>query len=602
MSGSKDLTRFVVCAVFICFFLNGITHAEEEFAGIVNKSLFVGGDQNKRYFLIGDEFMLRSPNARFGLVLVLPGGDGAEDFNRFVQRIFKHALSKKYIVAQLVAVKWSEDQRVIWPTKKTKAAGQKFSTEEFVKSVIEDIGSKYRLDGERIFTLSWSSGGPAGYAVSLDTDIGVTGSFVAMSVFKPHELRSLEAAKGHGYFIYHSPEDKICPFDMAKEARRVLGEKGAKVKLITYDGGHGWRGSIYSRIRYGIRWLEKNHGQAKVVTRKAIEVGASTKPGKASVVGNFIFNEDFERGQDVPNGWQKGATVNGVSYVWDKKTAFKGKASLCLKKTGQKYFPVAQWFRKYSHDGISKELKVNVKVKAEQMTKAIVDVQFTDADEQWLGHEWAVYIGARKPSDRPANHNWKDYGGTVEIPEGTETIVVALQIYGPGSVWFDELAGRYVVMEWPSEVTQEKAVSKADVKDVGIAPLEGIGPIRFGMTREEVEKQFGEPEVVEGAGVGLQYLAGKGITMMLHPELGVIGIDCWSERYPYPMTKIKTYEGKTKEGIGLASGREAILAAYGEPDQTYEEGRMEVLYYEKLKMRVRFLQGEAVNIRLEMTR
>jgi hypothetical protein len=31
----------------------------------------------------------------------------------------------------------------------------------------------------------------------------------------------------------------------------------------------------------------------------------------------------------------------------------------------------------------------------------------------------------------------------VEIPHGTKSIVVAPQIYGPGTVWFDDLAAEY---------------------------------------------------------------------------------------------------------------------------------------------------------------
>ncbi|MHC4719738.1 MAG: hypothetical protein ACYSYT_04590, partial [Planctomycetota bacterium] len=54
----------------------------------------------------------------------------------------------------------------------------------------------------------------------------------------------------------HSPEDKVCPFRMAKSAYKILREHGARTRLVTYKGGHGWRGNVYERIRRGIRWLE----------------------------------------------------------------------------------------------------------------------------------------------------------------------------------------------------------------------------------------------------------------------------------------------------------------------------------------------------------
>jgi hypothetical protein len=50
---------------------------------------------------------------------------------------------------------------------------------------------------------------------------------------------------------------------MAEQARDRLTENGAKVHLATYDGGHGWRGDLYSDIGKGIEWLEKNEAKAR---------------------------------------------------------------------------------------------------------------------------------------------------------------------------------------------------------------------------------------------------------------------------------------------------------------------------------------------------
>jgi predicted esterase len=79
-----------------------------------------------------------------------------------------------------------------------------------------------------------------------------------MSVFKPEKLGPLDRARGHAYFIEHSPQDKVCPFAMAQDAVRVLTAAGAKVQFNQYTGGHAWRGSIYPRIAAAVQWLEKN--------------------------------------------------------------------------------------------------------------------------------------------------------------------------------------------------------------------------------------------------------------------------------------------------------------------------------------------------------
>ena len=92
--------------------------------------------------------------------------------------------------------------------------------------------------------------------------IGITGTFVAMSVFHPEALPPLSAAKGHPYFIYHSPQDFI-PITQAETARDALQKAGAIVKLETYEGGHGWRGNVFGDIRKGIDWLEEQTGKTK---------------------------------------------------------------------------------------------------------------------------------------------------------------------------------------------------------------------------------------------------------------------------------------------------------------------------------------------------
>lgn len=236
--------------------------ADDDVADVPSQDLRAGKDEKKRYFLVGPPKEAKVPKKGYGLLVVMPGGDGGADFHPFVKRIYKNSVPEGYVLAQPVAVKWADGQEIVWPTDKNRVERMKFSTEGFVEAVIEDVGRRHALDPERVFTLTWSSSGPAAYAVSL-TSKQVTGSFIAMSVFKPDLLPPLEKAKGHGYYLYHSPDDRVCPFRMAEQAAKELGKNGAAVKLATYDGGHGWRGGLYDEIRAGIEWLEKNHAGGK---------------------------------------------------------------------------------------------------------------------------------------------------------------------------------------------------------------------------------------------------------------------------------------------------------------------------------------------------
>lgn len=235
----------------------------KDVADIPVKDLHVGDNKNMRYFLIGPRKEAEAPESGYKLVVVMPGGDGSADFNPFIRRIFKNALNNEFLIVQPVAFKWKPNQQIVWPTRTSKVDGQKFATEDFVEAIIRDVEAKYKVDKKAVYTLSWSSSGPAAYAIALAKDTPVTGSYIAMSVFHPDSLPPLAAARGRAFFIEHSPEDQVCPFDQAKQAEESLKKEGASVQFNTYEGGHGWHGDIFSNIRNGVKWLEQQTAKDK---------------------------------------------------------------------------------------------------------------------------------------------------------------------------------------------------------------------------------------------------------------------------------------------------------------------------------------------------
>jgi predicted esterase len=211
------------------------------------------------------EYLLVAPGDRepppqgFGLVVVLPGGDGSADFHPFVRRIHQNALDGSFLVAQPVAVRWTSDQQITWPTGTNGVSGMKFSTEQQVAKVVDDVAAKHRLDRRRVYLLAWSSGGPAAYATLLEPDSPATGGLIAMSVFKPDSLPPLSSAAGRRFYLLHSPDDRVCPFWMAQAAEKALADAAAPVTLVQYAGGHGWQGDIFGEIRRGIQWLDRRN-------------------------------------------------------------------------------------------------------------------------------------------------------------------------------------------------------------------------------------------------------------------------------------------------------------------------------------------------------
>ena len=215
-------------------------------------------DPYKRYILIGGRGDQPAPPKGYKVLLVLPGGSGSPDSHPFIKRIYRHVLSDEYLLAQIVAPEWDAQQarEHVWPTTTNPHKSMNFSTEQFINVVLDEIDQEHAIDKRHVFMLAWSSSGPATYAMALQPDTRVTGAFVAMSVFKPNTLPPIENVSDIAFYILHSPQDFI-PIAHAEAARDQLRAAGAKTKLTTYQGGHGWGGNIYQKLRDGIRWLEE---------------------------------------------------------------------------------------------------------------------------------------------------------------------------------------------------------------------------------------------------------------------------------------------------------------------------------------------------------
>ena len=217
-------------------------------------------DEQRLYHLIGRDETAEAPEDGYRLLVVLPGGDGSAGFRDFVRRIRKHVLGEGWIVAQLVAPVWDEDQKVVWPTKALPHPKMKFTTEEFVGDVIDDVEAALPIDPDFVFAMGWSSSGTPVYRAALLKDTKITGAFVAMSVWKPDQVGKLKLGKGRAFAILHSPEDFI-PIRMAEEARAALEEVKARVHYATYAGGHGWKDDPYGKMRAAIAFLVENHAK-----------------------------------------------------------------------------------------------------------------------------------------------------------------------------------------------------------------------------------------------------------------------------------------------------------------------------------------------------
>ena len=143
-------------------------------------------------------------------------------------------------------------------------------------------------------------------------------------------------------------------------------------------------------------------------------------------------------------------------------------------------------------------------------------------------------------------------------------------------------------------------------EEFAIQPLIGVGPIKFGMTSEEVIKHFGVPNGVmtnpenPSEVVGLDYIPANGMCLMIHNDSVVI-IDCYSSNNPEPFESITSFVGRTEEAIGMGSTRDEVEAVFGEPDETYQaetgtQETMDMLCYDNLMMEIGIWRGEVITI------
>ena len=83
------------------------------------------------------------------------------------------------------------------------------------------------------------------------------------------QMKPMTAAKGHKYFILHSPQDQVCAYQHTKMAKTQLARAGAAIEVTDYEGGHGWMGDVWGNIAAGITWLEETTAPTTASTTPA---------------------------------------------------------------------------------------------------------------------------------------------------------------------------------------------------------------------------------------------------------------------------------------------------------------------------------------------
>jgi outer membrane lipoprotein-sorting protein len=124
-----------------------------------------------------------------------------------------------------------------------------------------------------------------------------------------------------------------------------------------------------------------------------------------------------------------------------------------------------------------------------------------------------------------------------------------------------------------------------------IAPGVGVGPLKFGMTESEVVEVLGEPRSQRAAAKGqlLDYGA-EGLYLEVSGEEGLRAIHCISQlAYGFD---VRTFSGKTDNGIGIGASLQQVREAYGEPVQEYQNSGIALMQYVSPVVAFKFREGK----------
>jgi outer membrane lipoprotein-sorting protein len=132
-----------------------------------------------------------------------------------------------------------------------------------------------------------------------------------------------------------------------------------------------------------------------------------------------------------------------------------------------------------------------------------------------------------------------------------------------------------------------------------LTPKVGIGPAKFGMSKDEVIRVLGKPDAIpkEGRGQILQYLS-RGYILTVTPQRGLVIISCASQKAFLP--KVRDFRGKTRDGIGIGTAAKDIEKAYGKPDRRENNGPATLyLSYHRLGIDFTLFDDKVVQIMLQ---
>lgn len=365
--------------------------------------------------------------AALRLLVVLPGGAGTSDFLPFVENGILAQAPPGTVGVLVAAVKWRDDQRIVWPTAKNKVPGMAYTTEEYVRAVVAAVEQDHRIDPAGRAVLGWSSSGPAVFPLLAAADGPFARGYVAMSVWPGKALGDLAGAAGRRIVLDQSPDDQVTKFAHVRDAFAALDAAGAVVRLSTYAGGHGWNDAPLGRLRDGLGWL---FGDEPAPAPQWPGTAAKAAPrGKAAPArDNLLENGGFEDGLQ---GWQRVDNSQRTKVAAVETGAKSGKRALHVAKSGGP--PLDLVVQEVALQDC-KKVTVSLQLRSKGCKNAWVKVWLYGDGEKPL-HEDVDLVRV------PADSDWQAYEKSWDGKGATRAVVQIVAAMG-GELWVDDVVLR----------------------------------------------------------------------------------------------------------------------------------------------------------------
>ena len=144
----------------------------------------------------------------------------------------------------------------------------------------------------------------------------------------------------------------------------------------------------------------------------------------------------------------------------------------------------------------------------------------------------------------------------------------------------------------------KKIKNKVSLNNINLVltPKEGCLPLKFGMNRELIIEKLGEPDQQIGIHC-LDYSSTLGLSLLVHPEKGLLALDCWGKNEISREGHFcgADFVGKFSNGIAIGSTRSEVEKNFGRGETTQTES-ITTLFYPEIGVAFTLEQDKVVHI------